>query len=295
MTLTRRRFLALTAVSLAAPAHAAPIRWQGYAMGAECTLTLYAPRDQAETAIRAIRDLLHHTENRFSLYHPTSELSTLNQTGTLYAPSPDMIQLLSQADQIHRATAGRFDPTIQPLWQALAQGQDPTAARALIGWHHVQVDPHKVTLAAGQALTLNGIAQGYVTDQATQILRDLGLTQTLINLGEFQAIGGPFTIGLSDPAHGLFGTRTLTNSAIATSSPGALQLNDNSHILAPNGQTPHWSTVTVEATSATLADAASTAFCLMTAPEIAAAMANLPGLNRTTLMAKTGQAQTLQI
>ena len=66
------------------------------------------------------------------------------------------------------------------------------------------------------------------------------------------------------PVHGAVGHRTLTNRAIATSSPGALMLGTRGHIQAPDGRPPLWSTVSVEADSATLADALSTAAVFMT-------------------------------
>jgi hypothetical protein len=55
-------------------------------------------------------------------------------------------------------------------------------------------------------LTLNGIAQGYVTDRVTEILRDNGCDRILANMGcsELRTIGRhadgrPWRIGLADP------------------------------------------------------------------------------------------------
>ncbi len=295
MMLSRRRFLTLTAAAtLAAPARAAPIRWQGFAMGAECQLTLHAPPEQARAAIARIRAMLTRTEALFSLYDPTSQLSRLNRTGHLRRPPPEMTQILAQANRVHGATQGRFDPTVQPLWQALARNHDPAPARARIGWQHVRRQPDQITLAPGQALTLNGIAQGFATDRARDILRQMGLTRVLINMGEFAALGGAFRMGLSDPARGLFATQPLQDQAMATSSPGALSLGAQSHILDPTGQGPLWSTVTVTGRSATLADAASTAFCLMTRSQIATALDSLPELTQVTMLPATGPAQQIR-
>ena len=118
-----------------------------------------------------------------------------------------------------------------------------------------------MTLDAGQALTLNGIAQGYATDRVAETLRAQGLTDVLVNIGEYRALGGPYRVGLSDPAQGMMGALTLKDSAVATSSPGALSLGPQKHILHPDFPVL-WSTVTVSALTATLADALSTALCL---------------------------------
>ncbi len=292
-SLTRRRFLSIAAAALATPAGASPLRWQGHAMGARVSVVLHAPEDQARPALDQLQQLLPRLEHLFSLYDPGSDLSRLNQSGRLDAPDPDFVALLDLAGQVHTATGGLFDPTVQPLWQALARGADPAPARALLGWERVQVFPRQITLDPGQVLTLNGIAQGFATDMARHVLQRTGLTRTLINIGEFAALGGPFRLGVEDPGFGLVATRTLENRAIATSSPSALTLGtDHSHILHPNA-TPRWSTVSVEADSAAIADAASTAFCLMPEPRIRDALRALPGTPKATLIDRAGDLKSL--
>ena len=264
----RRRFLAISAAALAFPARAAPTRWQGRAMGAEVSLTLEAPKATAQAAVQKVQNILHETETLFSLYDPSSQLSRLNATGRLERPDPRVVALLGLCDQAHRLTGGRFDPTVQPLWQALAQGQDPEPARRLIGWHRVTRGDGEITLAPGQALTLNGIAQGYATDRVSAALKAAGLSRVLVNIGEYHGWGRNWQIGVADPVHGLVARQTLNTRALATSSPGALHLGTETHILSPDGRAPLWSTVSIEGPSATMADALSTAAVFMdrTAP-----------------------------
>ena len=40
------------------------------------------------------------------------------------------------------------------------------------------------------ALTLNGIAQGYIADRVVALLRAEGLSDVLVNTGELRALGG---------------------------------------------------------------------------------------------------------
>jgi thiamine biosynthesis lipoprotein len=292
--ISRRRFLTISACALAAPAKAAPIRWQGRAMGAEATLTLNAPAPLASRAIAIVTRALRHAEAQFSLYQPTSALSRLNATGRLSAPHPDFVALLRQSGHVHHATQGLFDPTVQPLWAALAKGQDTSHAMNLIGWDRVTFNDDEIRLSPGQALTLNGIAQGFVTDQIASRLHGIGLRQVLVNIGEFKAIGGPWPVGVADPKHGLFNETQLTDQAIATSSADATRVGQHSHILSPVGKSkPLWSTVSVLAPNATLADAASTAFILMNKKQIQSSLAQLPRHVRVTLLAQNGQSQHL--
>jgi thiamine biosynthesis lipoprotein len=153
-----------------------------------------------------------------------------------------------------------------------------------------------VTLAPGQALTLNGIAQGFATDLVADGLRAAGFTHALVDVGEYRALGGPFRIGVEDPAAGLLASRAVTDGAVATSSPGALTIGGMPHILDPltgGAARPRWSTVSVEAETAALADGLSTAMCLMDRAAIAALKRAAPGVRRVTLVDVDGNLSTV--
>lgn len=291
---SRRRFFAIAAACAAVPVASWAQTWRGQALGAAAEITLSGPRDRVEAALADARSELARIEALFSLYQPRSALSRLNETGRLAAPDPAFSEILALCDRVATATLGRFDPTVQPLWRALSQGGDLGAARALIGWGRVQRGP-VIRLAPGQALTLNGIAQGYASDRVAAGLAAAGFDRALVDIGEFRGLGGPWRIGIEDPVHGRLGQVTLTDGAVATSSPGALHLPGGAtHILDPlSGGTvaPLWSTVSVEADSAALADALSTALCLMPRDEIAAL--RLPGLRRVRLVDHGGDLVTL--
>jgi len=125
------------------------------------------------------------------------------------------------------------------------------------------------------ALTLNGIAQGFIADKVAAFFRAQGVENVMVNTGEIMAVGRapdgnpwPVTIAHSDGQ-----IVPLSNAAIATSAPlgttfdaaGAI-----GHILDPRtGQHGGlWAQISVAATSAALADGLSTAFCLMDTAEI---------------------------
>ncbi|WP_238364906.1 FAD:protein FMN transferase [Mesobacterium pallidum] len=294
--MNRRRFLALSASFSAlmgshASASAYSDRWDGVALGADVSVTLSGPRPAVREMLADLPQMLDRIEETFSLYRPTSALMRLNTEGAL-PPNADFDAILGRAAQAHRLTGGLFDPTIQPLWQALANSEDPGPARALIGWDRVRRGPAGTRLAPGQQLTFNGIAQGFATDLVRRQLAARGFTHALVNLGEYAALGGPFRLGLSDPAHGPMGQRTLTGGAIATSSPGALHLGDTGHILSPDGRPALWSTVSIEGPSATLADALSTAAVFLPRPELAR-LKTEARLTRITVISPDGDLSTL--
>ena len=294
MTLTRRRFLTLSAAAagaaIASPGAAAQTSWQGRAFGADVSLTLHGPRAVTGPALTMTRALLRDVERCFSLYDPASLLVQLNATGQL-VPNDHMRALMQAADLAHRITGGLFDPTVQPLWQALAAGTDPASARQAIGWERVQWSAQHIQLGRGQALTFNGIAQGYATDVISAALEQAGLTQTLVNIGEYRSSGGPWSLGLSDPQFGHMGNRTLVDGAIATSSPAATPIGPDGHILHTAAQ-PHWSTVSVEAKTATLADSLSTALVLAPLEQVRN-IRRIAGVRRITLVGMDGDLITL--
>ena len=282
--MNRRRFIVLSAVALAAPAYRATRHdWAGRALGAEARLTLSGATDaQARDVFGRVSAALAQVEAQFSLYRD-SALTRLNRDGWLSHPAPDILGLFARADQVHRATGGAFDPSIQPLWLATATGGDLTAARAAVGWDRVRIDQDEIRLEPGMALTFNGIAQGHAADRIADLLRAEGLGNVLIDMGEGQALGhrpdgaawqarisGPDGVALADLA--------LRDRALATSSPLGTRIGaGQAHILHPKGQPPQWQTAAISAPSAALADALSTAACLMDRVAIEAALAAFPG------------------
>nr|WP_210877842.1 FAD:protein FMN transferase [Roseovarius autotrophicus] len=280
---TRRRFLTICAalpVALAsgrAGAEPASI-YRGQAMGAAITLHLRHP-EGARLADLALAEIAR-LERIFSLYQADSALMRLNASGRLDTPPPEMLDLLSLCHAVHHASGGRFDPTVQPLWAALAQGEvtDGIArARALIGWEGVRFDRAAVTLARpGMALTLNGVAQGYVADRVAALLRAGGLKVGLIDTGEISAIGQDWPVRISG------GPRLrLSDRALATSGLFGTVLDAGGrqgHILSPFGDAVPWQRVSISAPRAAVADGLSTAACLM--PDraaLGAMLAQFPG------------------
>ncbi len=71
-----------------------------------------------------------------------------------------------------------------------------------------------------------------------------------------------------------------------------MRIGGRDHILHPRGGAAVWSTVTVVAGQAALADAASTAFCLMDVPAMRRARDRL-GLHRVLYVDRNGDVRSL--
>lgn len=293
--LSRRRFLTISAAAagfVATNASSGEIQsWRGRALGANASMTLtgLTPQD-AQTIGGAVEQELARLEQVFSLYRADSELSQLNRTGRLEHPSPELLDVLSLSGALHAASDGAFDPTVQPLWVAVMQDGDVTAARAATGWGFVRFDTTEVRLMQpGMALTLNGIAQGYVTDQIAALLRRRGLDQVLIDMGEIAAIGGrpdgqAWRAGIATPDGQIVQHVALRDRALATSAPLGTLLSNNKelgHIIDPreNVASGLQTLVSISAATAVIADGLSTACCLLDQETAQAAVAKFPDAN----------------
>lgn len=291
--LSRRRFITISAAVAAATvfpsqkASAEPAlhAWRGIALGAKAEINLlHDDASKARGLFTAIAAEIRRLEGIFSLYQPESELTRLNRAGRLYAPSLEMLELLSLSQRVHRATDGAFDPTVQPLWShyaRLASGNpagDFEAAFARVGFDRVRIRPDEICfLKSGMAMTLNGIAQGYVTDRITAILERQNCVNMVVEIGEIAARGtasgkeGPEESGWPvtlRPDPSLAGAQSeihLANAAVASSACLGTTFDQDgsvSHILDPRTGHPAGTglvATSVVAPSAALADGLSTA------------------------------------
>ncbi|MCK0126862.1 FAD:protein FMN transferase [Gelidibacter sp. F2691] len=228
---------------------------------------------EAQPIFTAVEAELARLEAIFSLYQDTSELVRLNRDGQLSAPSPELLSVLSLCTALHSASDGVFDPSIQPLWSAIALNKgegEITQAKQSVGWSRVHFDTSSVRLPDAGALTLNGIAQGAVTDAVVDLLKRHGLQDVLVDMGEIAAVGngphGPWNIGVALPDGTLVHRLTAHDRAVATSVPDAMSIGlGNGHILSPTGLRARAKIVSVSAPRAVLADGLSTALCLVPA------------------------------
>jgi thiamine biosynthesis lipoprotein len=265
-------------------------RWRGVALGAEASLQLAHPdRNAAARAVDRCLDEIARLERIFSLHRPDSELCRLNRDGRLDRASHDLRLLLAEARRFGALSGGAFDVTVQPLWRLYAahfavHPEDTLgppaarleAARRLVDDRAIVLDGAGVRLLRpGMGVTLNGIAQGYITDRVADLLRDAGFASVLVQLGETVAgdppsEGSPWRIGIPDPAapDRLIETFDAVDLAIATSSGRATRFDAagrHHHLFDPatGRSADRCASVTVLARRAATADALSTALAVL--------------------------------
>ena len=295
---TRRRVLQIVAATAACaivPGGAAQsFEWRGAALGADVSILFSgAAESAARVTVARIVNEIERLEAIFSLQRDDSELSRLNAAEGLSAPSPDLVHVLAIARRAHALTKGRFDPSVQPLWRYYvawydadrARGHPPAdglaAVRARVGLQRVSATADGIWLPPGGGLTLNGIAQGYITDRACDLLRAAGFANVLVDLGETRALdaradGGAWRVGLPDES-----VVSISGGAIATSAGAATAFADNGdhHIFDPVTGRPAraWRWLSVAHPLAVMADALSTGLYCLAPQEALRAVAAIAG------------------
>ncbi len=324
----RRRFLGISAAAAGlailplrgwAKAQAQVVEWAGVALGARTSIRIHHHDPAvAADALRLVQQDLRRLEAVFSLYREDSALAQLNRQGSLVAPAPELVELLATCRQYAALTDGAFDPTIQPLWQlysrhfaqadATPEGPDSAsiaAALQRVGLEHVLVDRDRIAFRRrGMAMSLNGIAQGYITDRAIERLRAHGIEHTLVDMGESRALGRhpdgrPWQAMIADPlqpdSDGLI--VPLVDAALATSGGYGFRFDPAGrfhHIFDPRsgGSPQRYRSVSVILPTATAADALSTGFSLMSPDAIRSVLRRL-GTGRAHLVTTEGRGVML--
>mgnify|MGYP001094810870 CR=1 FL=1 len=164
-------------------------------MGSTFKLILYSTdesvaRDASRAAYRRIAEL----DKILSDYQPESELSQLPRKAEerATAVSDDLFKILERSKQLWEQSDGAFDITIAPvgrLWRRARREHrlpDKTLLQqtlALVGSNHLILDPEAKTVRLtkpGLKLDAGGIAKGYASQAALEVLKARGIRQALV-------------------------------------------------------------------------------------------------------------------
>jgi thiamine biosynthesis lipoprotein len=176
-------------------------------MGTLVRIVLYAPGAQvADGAAKAAFDRIGALDAAFSDYRDSSELIRLSRQsgGGPVEVSDDLFRVLRAAQRVARESDGAFDVTVGPLsvlWRRarrvreLPDAASIAAARALVGADKLELDDRRRTArltASGMQLDLGGIAKGFAADEASAVLKRIGVQAALVAAGgDIVATGTP--------------------------------------------------------------------------------------------------------
>ena len=253
-------------------------------MGTLVHVTVVHPEAaRARELAGAAFDEIDRLEAVFSGYRPDTPVSRLNRDGVLDDPPAELAAVVRRALHFAELTGGAFDPTVPPLIElyrnSFAESGAPPAEHALeeamsrVGYRHVTADAGRIAFARpGMAVSLDGIAKGYVLDRVVEQVAGAGAAGVLadgggdLSAGEGEVAGAGWPVGVEHPREPgtLLGTIEVRHQGVATSGDYMRAYTADRrhhHIVDPRtGSSPgHASAATVVARSAMDADALATA------------------------------------
>ncbi len=251
----------------------------------EILISTTEPARAQEAADRAF-DEIARLEAILSEWRPASPISQINGAAgeRAVAVPPEVIEVLSAANEVSQASGGAFDATwacLRDLWDFRARdAHPPTRAQVaprlpLIDYQGIVIDRAQKTVMLrrrGMAIGLGGIAKGYALDRAEAVLRAAGIENFILYAGgQVQArgtkAGQPWRVGIRHPRHAdrYFAWFPTTGAAISTSGDYEHSFTHDGrlyhHILDPRTGFPArgLSSVTILARDGMRADGLSTA------------------------------------
>lgn len=166
-----------------------------------------APDNVDAHALRAaVDEVLARIDRSMSGYRADSEISRFNASSSRdwYEVSADLATVVDFALEVSRESGGTFDITVAPLVAAWGFGasEEPidlpddsrlAELKEQVGYEKLQARLHPPALRKSTgtlSVDLNGIAPGYAVDLMAQRLREMHLSNFMIDIGgEVRALG----------------------------------------------------------------------------------------------------------
>lgn len=253
----------------------------------DTVMTINAYGSKSETAVKAAQNEINRLDRLLSVQNENSEIFKLNQSKKMTV-SEDTLTLITRSKELYTLTDGAFDISCEPLtreWgfylglenKVPSQKAIETALEG-VGAEHIKIKDSTVTLDDNTSLDLGGIAKGYASHKAAEILKEYGVTSALMSLGgNVRAVGskpdGDFwSVAITDPDDNSksIGTLKISDKAVVTSGGYQRYFEENGqiyhHIIDTKTGYPADSglkSVTVVSSDDTLADALSTSLFVM--------------------------------
>ncbi len=231
-------------------------------------------------------------------FDPASPVARLNRDGHLEHLPPELRDVLQRSLAISTMTDGDFDISVLPVLEYFESMRQPAMLamhdRVQLGQRDLLINYRRIALDAqgvrftqpGMAVTLDGLAKGYVIDQGIAALRASGIEHALVDAGgDVRAISGndfqhQWHVGIVDPGNisQIASVVTLRNAALGTSGNYRVFFSSDKklfHVINPHtGYSPlNYSSVTVMAETSVDADAMSVAAASMPLPRLREVMA----------------------
>lgn len=253
----------------------------------DTVMTINAYGSKSENAVKAAQNEINRLDKLLSVQNENSEIFKLNQSKEMTV-SEDTLTLITRSKEIYTLTDGAFDISCEPLtreWGFYSGLENKVPSKQAIetalkgvGAEHINIKGGTVALDENTSLDLGGIAKGFASQKAAEILKEYGVTSALMSLGgNVRAVGSKpdgesWSVAVTDPDDNSksVGTLKISDKAVVTSGGYQRYFEENGqiyhHIIDTKSGYPADSglkSVTIVSDDDTLADALSTALFVM--------------------------------
>ncbi len=222
---------------------------------ADSTMAELVTRDAYEEALRL--------QKIFNLFDKDSELSRLNRKRKMRC-SKELLEVMGRALEMCRMTDGLYDISLGKLFMSRKSGR--TEMMPGCTYKDIDIRDKTVSLLHPEVLVdLGSIAKGYIVDRVVEFMRNSGVENGLVNgRGDLRVFGEREHIAqIQHPREKgkIIGEIRIKDEAIATSGDYSQYLDGytDSHII----NNKRFSSVTVVAGTAELADMHATSFSVI--------------------------------
>jgi thiamine biosynthesis lipoprotein len=159
-------------------------------------------RDLGEETVGRAFDEMERLIRVFDRHRGDTAVSLLNRDGRVSGAPAELVALVARSLSLHSLSEGAFDPTVAPVVDAFssraAEGlsldrspAEMTDLLSQVGARRLTSHDGRMTLGRqGMAVTLDGIAKGYIADLASAVLSACGAKNHLVNAnGDIRACG----------------------------------------------------------------------------------------------------------
>lgn len=245
---------------------------------------IHLKADTDNKTLNQVKSLTEDLTNKFNA-HSDSELSNLNNKGSTKV-SKELLELIILSKEYANLTNGNFNPAlynITSLWKISpelktipSKGAIATALKSC-NFNNIIINNDKVALQNNTKLDLGGIAKGYISQKAAEMLKSKGVKNAVLSFGGNVALIGNnhnknWKVAITNPVKpkgDYLGVLSLEDTFVVTSGDyqryAVIDGIKYHHIFAKDGYPAKSGliSVTIVCKNGTLADALSTALFVM--------------------------------
>ena len=217
-----------------------PISKTSYYMDTICKITIYdmdvMSEKNAENAIDDAFSLCADLENLISMTKESSDIYRINHSGGKPVEcSPETVEVVKMGIDYGDLSGGLFDITIgkvSDLWDFHSDDAEVPGKKAIadalkdVDYTGISISGNTVTMINPDSeINLGGIGKGFIADKAAARLKEMGVSNAIVNFGgNIVAIGDnlgkPFRIGVEEPfswQNEIIGSVDVKDAVVVTS------------------------------------------------------------------------------